>query len=110
MGVEVTFNSEADQLIRALAKLPRHSVSAKLFWAHLAKLVEGISAAPVEIGEPKFDHKHVKLRTYLVSRNNIAIQFAVSEDPQFVFIEKISLSGKHLYPGEFEGILHPKKP
>ena len=108
MGFQISFNSETDQLIRALAKLPRLGASAKLFWTRLAKLLEEISAAPIEIGEPKYDHKHVKLRSYLVSRNYIAIQFAVSEEYQFVFIEKVSLSGKHPYPSEYAATLHPK--
>jgi len=104
----VAFHHEPDQKIRQLAKLPRTSSPVQGFWQELAGLVQEISESPLELGEPKFDYKHVKMRSYLALRNFIAIQYAVNEEFQFVLVGKISLSGNHPYPAEFEKVLNSK--
>ena len=83
----ITFNNELDNKIRQLAKKPRLTDSAQSFWTDLASLVVQISATPVEIGEAKYDHKNVKLRSYQVVRDFISIYYAVSDEFPFVFIE-----------------------
>lgn len=104
----LTLNNEVDQRIRRMVKIPNLTSSAHQFWSAMANLQEQIAANPVEIGEAKYDYKHVKLRSYQVVRSFIAFQYAVSEEHAFVFVEKITLCGNHPYPPQYEEILNQK--
>ena len=77
-------------------------------WKVLAGHMEMISAHATELGEPKYDFKYVNMRSRLMIRDYIAIQYAVSEERALVLVQKISLSGKHPFPQEIDEILNSK--
>ncbi|MBI2808156.1 MAG: hypothetical protein HYX68_24485 [Planctomycetes bacterium] len=106
----ITFNPKVEQRIRGLAEIPKLNQSAQSFWKELSSLVQLIANEALDVGEPKYDYKNVKLQSRLVVGKFIAIQYAVSEEYQFVFVEKVSLSGAHPYPDEYAVILNSKEP
>jgi hypothetical protein len=106
---QVTFRYDVDQKIRQMAKTLPSGPLVDVFWQQLTSLLDEIRFAPAEIGEAKYNFKKLKMCSYLVLRNFIAVQYAVNEEHRFVFVQQVAISGQHPYPPEFDAILSPKK-
>src|ERR1700722_6038059 len=87
--------------IKRLAQKPP-SVTAKTFWKHFADVLKVLSETPVERGEILYHHKHVNLTEFTAVFGPIATQYAVDEQNHSVIITRLTISGKHSYPPEFE--------
>ena len=70
----------------------------------LLQLHEIMERDPIKYGEPLYELKHAKLMVNLVVRRFFSAQYAVDPDRQIVYVMRLSLSGKHPYPPEFDEI------
>jgi len=95
-----------NEKFRRLAQHPDQGPSARLFWRDLSKAIGNLTETPVESGEILFHHRHVELIDYAAVFGPIAMQYAVNEQDQAVFVVKLAISRKHPYPPEFVKILN----
>jgi hypothetical protein len=73
----------------------------------LTNLLQAITEKPLDLGEVKFEYRSVGFQSRLVVRYFIAVQYAVSKERELINVQRLTLSGIHPYPIEFEKILNP---
>ena len=110
MAFHVVYSGELRQKIATILNKAKPLGQAKELGRTFSILHERMTQAPVASGEPRYSMKHVDLKVYDTSYDNLAVRYAVDEAGKNVLVMWFVLYGRHPYPAEFETILNPKKP
>src|ERR1035441_1603963 len=102
MAFTVAMKRVIEAKIKRLAQEPPQSMAAKAFWKHLATVMKVLSETPVESGEILYHHQHVNLKEFTAVFGPLAVQYAVDEQNHGVVVTRLTITGKHSYPPEFE--------
>jgi hypothetical protein len=98
MEYRVSFPESIRLRLKALAEKLRPSGQGKELGRVLAGIIEDLRYRPLEVGEIMYHLRHIPMPVKTMTKEYMAVVFAVHEAKKFVMVKKLTMLADHPFP------------